>query len=234
MPFKGTCHLKGQVKKFRARDVCERAGEIHQPYLARTMHGRSDLAPVRHACHQRDRRRALPQFMKIPVLVLIMAMSIASARAELALVGIMITAERPMFVLSSEQEKTSGWITIGQTFDGYTIVAFEPGSELLVLEKEGKRQELRLRQAKVGEARVVEAKPEDPKARLRTLKGLELAYELAKNGDQQLADLLQRYQEMKLAESQNSPGYAEYAFKWIKKRIDDVATEKAAKLLAEK
>ena len=167
--------------------------------------------------------------MKIPVLVFILAMSIASARAELALVGIMITAERPMFVLSSEQEKTSGWITIGQSFDGFTIVAFDPESELLAVEKDGKRQELRLRQAKVGEA-----KPEDLKARLRTLKGLELAYELAKNGDQQLADLLQRYQGMKLAESQNSPGYENYAFAWIKKRIDDVATEKAAKLLAEK
>ena len=127
-----------------------------------------------------------------------------------------------MFALSSEQEKTSGWITIGQSFDGFTVVAFDPASELLVLEKEGKRQELRLRQAKVREA-----KPEDPKARLRALKGLELAYELAKNGDQQLADLLKRYQQ-----TDGVPD--EYATAWLKKRIDEVATEHAAKLLAEK
>jgi type II secretory pathway component PulC len=169
-----------------------------------------------------------PASMKISVLVLTLAMSIASARANLALTGIMITSERPMFVLSSEQEKTSGWITIGQSFDGYTIVAFDPGSELLVLEKDGKRQELRLRQAKVGEA-----KPEDAKARLRTLKGLELAYELAKNGDQQLADLLQRYQQATTTTVENG-GQDKYAVAWLKKRIDEVATEKAAKLLVEK
>jgi hypothetical protein len=167
--------------------------------------------------------------MKIPVLVFTLAISIVSLRAELALVGIMISSERPLFSLSSGEEKTSGWITIGQSFDGFTIVAFDPGSELLVLEKDGKRQELRLRQAKVGEA-----KPEDPKARLRTLKGLELAYELAKNGDQEMAGWLKRYQQATLAESQNSPGRDKYAFEWIKKRIDEVATEKAAKLLAEK
>ena len=134
-----------------------------------------------------------------------------------------------MFVLSSAKEKTSGWITIGQGFDGFTIVAFDPESELLAVEKDGKRQELRLRQAKVGEAKIDEAKPEDPKARLRTLKGLELAYELAKNGDQQVADLLKRYQGMML-----SPQKDTYAFAWLKKRIDEVATEQAAKLLAEK
>ena len=163
-------------------------------------------------------------FMKISIVVLALAMSIASARADFALVGIMITSERPMFALSSEKEKESGWITIGQSFVGYTIVAFDPGSELLAVEKDGKRQELRLRQAKVGEA-----KPEDPKARLRTLKGLELAYELARNGDQNLADLLKRYQEMML-----SPQKDTYAFAWLKKRIDEVAAGKAAKLLAEK
>jgi hypothetical protein len=167
--------------------------------------------------------------MKTAVVVFALAILVASLRAELALTGIMITAERPMFALSSEQEKTSGWITIGQSFDGYTIVAFDPESELLAVEKDGKRQELRLRQAKVGEA-----KPEDPKARLRTLKGLELAYELAKNGDQHLADLLKRYQQMTMAESQNSPGFDKYAFTWLKKRIDEVATEQAAKVLAGK
>jgi hypothetical protein len=162
--------------------------------------------------------------MKISVLVLALAMSIASLRAELALTGIMITAERPMFVLSSEQEKTSGWITIGQSFDGFTIVAFDPESELLAVEKDGKRQELRLRQAKVGEA-----KPEDPKARLRTLKGLELAYELAKNGDQEMAGWLKRYQDAMLSQQNDT-----YAIKFIKKRIDEVAAKNVAKLLAEK
>ena len=85
-----------------------------------------------------------------------------------------------------------------------------------------------MRQAKVGEA-----KPEDPKARLRTLKGLELAYELAKNGDQQVAELLARYQQAIGPELQIGVR-EQYAITWLKKRIDEVATEKAAKLLAEK
>jgi len=167
--------------------------------------------------------------MKTAVVVFALAMLAASLRAELALTGIMITAERPMFVLSSAKEKTSGWITIGQGFDGFTIVAFDPESELLAVEKDGKRQELRLRPAKVGEAKIDEAKPEDPKARLRTLKGLELAYELAKNGDQEMAGWLKRYQDAMLSQQNDT-----YAIKFIKKRIDEVAAKNVAKLLAEK
>jgi len=86
-----------------------------------------------------------------------------------------------------------------------------------------------LRQAKVGEAKIDEAKPEDPKARLRTLKGLELAYELAKNGDQEMAGWLKRYQDGML-----SPQNDTYVMKFIKKRIDEVAAKNVAKLLAEK
>ena len=67
---------------------------------------------------------------------------------------------------------------------------------------------------------------------MRTLKGLELAYELAKGGDQKMAEMLKRYQDAML-DLQSGKG-EKYAVAWLKKRIEEVAPEQAAKLLAEK
>ena len=51
----------------------------------------------------------------------------------------MTTSEGSRFVLSVEKDRTSGWLAVGQKFDGCTIIAFESKAELLTVEKDGKR-----------------------------------------------------------------------------------------------
>lgn len=164
--------------------------------------------------------------MKQFVLGLILVLSVSALHAELEFAGLLVTSERTSFVLSAEGARNSGWITFGQKFDGYTIVAFEPQAELLVIEKDGRQQKLRLRASKI-----TEAKPEDRKARLRSLQGMELAYELAKD-DPAIADMLVRYHEalLSIQKGQRNP----HAVAFLKSRIEKLTADKAAQVRAEK
>src|SRR5215813_4630308 len=72
------------------------------------------------------------------------AASVISARSEIVFQGYMTTSEGSRFVLSVEKDRTSGWLAIGEKFDGCTIIAFESKAELLTVEKEGKRSIIHL------------------------------------------------------------------------------------------
>ena len=61
------------------------------------------------------------------------------ARADIIFQGYMTAPEGPLFVLSVGKERTSGWLGVGQKFDGFTIMAFDSKAELLTVEKDGKR-----------------------------------------------------------------------------------------------
>lgn len=165
--------------------------------------------------------------MRYSVLLVAFGLSIASARADLALDGFMVNSGHPLFVLSDEKAKESDWITIGQVFEGFKVVAFDPKLEVLVVEKDGKRQELRLR-----ESNIRDANAEDRKARLKSLKGMELAYEVAKGGNQEMTDLLERYQECLLSLEDGRPVQA--AVDFLRLTCEQKAAEKAAQILAEK
>lgn len=121
-----------------------------------------------------------------------------SARGEIVFNGITVARGQPRFSLFSEEGKTNEWISLGESFSGFTAVEFDPQTEVLTLEKNHFRKELRL-QGSV----VKDAGPEDAKARIRNLKGLELAYELAKQGDEKIKALLTTYQRIlaRLAEA---------------------------------
>lgn len=160
------------------------------------------------------------------LLGLLLLLSI-SLRGEIAFKGFMITKEKPLFVLSIDGQATSSWLSIGQVFEGFSIVAFDPKTDLLTVEKSGKRETLRLADGKVRSAA-----PADHKARLRTLKGLELAYEVAKGGDDQMFDMLGRYQEALRAE--HIAGKPDAALQFLRMRVERLATEKAAGILVEK
>src|SRR5262249_40068767 len=84
------------------------------------------------------------QKMKIRFAIASFAICAGSAFAEIVFQGYMTTAERSMFVLSIDKEKTSGWLAVGQKFDGISIIAFDSKTELLTVEKDGKRQEIHL------------------------------------------------------------------------------------------
>jgi hypothetical protein len=171
--------------------------------------------------------------MKKAALAIVLLLSFATLRAEPEFVGFMIRAQIPVFLLSVGQEKTSAWLSIGQSFDGFQIVAFDPRSDLLVIEKEGKRQEIRLQQS-----HILESQPEDPKERLRPLEGLTLAYAIARGGDKEMIDLLTRYQQA-LTALQSGPTDSRAATgtisaeKFLAQLIEQKAAQKKAQILNE-
>ena len=82
--------------------------------------------------------------MKILLVFVWCVVSVISARAEIVFQGYMTTSEGSRFVLSVEKDRTSGWLSVGQKFDEYTIIAFESKAELLTVEKDGKRSVIHL------------------------------------------------------------------------------------------
>jgi biopolymer transport protein ExbD len=87
--------------------------------------------------------------MKTSWAIVAVAISVASAHAEIIFRGYMITAGRPQFVLSIDKEQTSGWYTLGQSFSGFTIVDFDVTTEVLTIEKDGKMRVLHLVRGKI-------------------------------------------------------------------------------------
>src|SRR3954468_9990871 len=95
--------------------------------------------------------------MRIPLFFLLCVVSVVSARAEIVFQGYLTTSEGSRFVLSVEKDRTSGWLALGQKFDGCTIIAFEAKAELLTVEKDGKRSVIHLVDGRIqstSEARV--------------------------------------------------------------------------------
>jgi len=86
--------------------------------------------------------------MKIPLVFASCVICVASASAEVVFQGYMTTSEGSLFVLSVEKERSSGWLAIGQQFDGVSIVAFDSKAELLTVEQDGKRKAIHLADGK--------------------------------------------------------------------------------------
>lgn len=79
---------------------------------------------------------------------------VVCARADARLEGYLVTSEHPLFVLSVEQ-KTSDWLAIGKSFEGFTLLGFDSKAERLTVEKDGKRLVLPLADGKSRSARGV-------------------------------------------------------------------------------
>src|SRR3954471_22550349 len=77
--------------------------------------------------------------MKRPLVGVWWVASLVSARAEIIFQGYMNTSEGSRFVLSADKAETSGWLGVGDTFNGFTLLRFDPKAEVLTLEKDGKR-----------------------------------------------------------------------------------------------
>lgn len=87
--------------------------------------------------------------MKTHLAILALMLGAAAAKAEVVFQGYMTTAGQSSFVVSVDKDKTSGWLTRGQEFAGVSIIAFDPKTELLTVEKDGKRQTIPLAGGKV-------------------------------------------------------------------------------------
>jgi hypothetical protein len=82
--------------------------------------------------------------MRTHTIMCLFMLCASSARAEILFQGYMISSGKALFVLSVDKEKVSGWLSTGQNFDGYSLRDFDPKTETLTVEKEGRRQALRL------------------------------------------------------------------------------------------
>jgi hypothetical protein len=111
--------------------------------------------------------------MKHPIILLIaFGLCAVYARAEIIFQGYMVTSEKPLFILSVDKEKTSGWLALGQNFAGFSLFAFDAKSEVLTVEKGGQRHFLHLVDGKVqngGEA----TKPPVPQPIVISIGGLD-------------------------------------------------------------
>jgi len=85
----------------------------------------------------------MPKMKIIVALVSFMTCAIAYA-SDAIFQGYMMTSGKPLFVISTDPGKTSGWLNVGQTFEGFLIFGFDGKSETLTLDKDGRRQILPL------------------------------------------------------------------------------------------
>jgi hypothetical protein len=78
----------------------------------------------------------------------------AAARAELEFAGYFITAQEARFTLTDRDlNRSSGWLKLGQSFAGHTLVAFDRSRHSLTVRRGDETTILALRAAKVQEGR---------------------------------------------------------------------------------
>ena len=76
--------------------------------------------------------------------------SIAAARADLEFTGFFATSKESVYMLTDKKSNhTSGWLKVGDSFEGYTIEAFEKDNDVLVLRRGPNVLRLPIRQSKV-------------------------------------------------------------------------------------
>lgn len=93
-------------------------------------------------------------------IIFLLPCTVFSAWGSPVFQGYMTNAGKSQFVLSSEDAKsTSGWLGLGQSFDGYAVVGFDAASEDLTVEKNGRREVLHLAQGRVTPGGAAKAAP---------------------------------------------------------------------------
>src|SRR5688572_1635383 len=76
-------------------------------------------------------------------------------RADIEFVGILATNQSSHYALGDTTTGKTDWVTTGGTFAGYTLVAYEPKIETIVLRRDGAELRIKLKNdAKVKEARL--------------------------------------------------------------------------------
>lgn len=84
--------------------------------------------------------------MKLKLLILT-AVTAASALAADSLPlfnAVLSMGKSHRFVLAEQDGKPSGWLNLGDTYDGYKLAAYDPAASTLELEKDGKKMKITL------------------------------------------------------------------------------------------
>jgi hypothetical protein len=70
-------------------------------------------------------------------------------RGDMEFSGFFITSKESLFVITdTESKRSSGWLKIGQSFSGYTVMSFDRNHEMLTLGRGDRSLELPLRASK--------------------------------------------------------------------------------------
>jgi len=88
-------------------------------------------------------------------ILLLLALSAASLRAELQFTGYFLTTNESLFTLSDKGSgESSGWLRVGESFHSYTIKSFDREHEVITVEKDGRPFRLNLRESKVKDGKM--------------------------------------------------------------------------------
>ena len=101
----------------------------------------------------------LPRIRSFPAVLALVTVFLcaatASLRADLEFVGILATSQTTRFALADTSTGQSDWKERGQTFAGYTVIAYDPKEETLLLRRDAQDLRVRLKDdAKVKAARL--------------------------------------------------------------------------------
>jgi hypothetical protein len=91
---------------------------------------------------------------KLFLLLLIPAAALPAATDDnIEFSGVLVVPDKTTVHLASRSSGTSAWIALGQSFEGYTVSAYEAKTDTVVLTKEGVTLRVRLNTAKVKEGK---------------------------------------------------------------------------------
>ena len=91
------------------------------------------------------------------VLFLVVLLS-SGLRGELEFSAFVVLQKSELFVLRDlEQDQTSGFLNLGQSFHGYTLKSFDKNREVVTVQKDGRDFEIRLKESKVKDGKLTVA-----------------------------------------------------------------------------
>ena len=108
------------------------------------------------------------------VALLLLAGTLLAAQPEIEFVGVLGSGRETRVALKTKSSDQTRWVSVGQTFAGYTVASFDPKAEAVTLTRDGQQVRVPLRQARVA-AGTAEAPPEIKKAVLNNLRQLAAA-----------------------------------------------------------
>jgi len=162
------------------------------------------------------------RFLPIAVLA---SFAVCAAHADTKFTAYMVTKDQPLFIVEADGA-ASVWLPLGGEFHGRRLSAFDPKTETLTVDNSGVKESLPLKASKVSAAQV------DPNETLRTLKGMALAYEVARWGDENMRLLLIRYQQVLAAVANGAKGQQD-VLGFLRMNVDRLAADGAQKILGQ-
>ncbi|HEU5080083.1 MAG TPA: hypothetical protein VFT72_12790 [Opitutaceae bacterium] len=109
------------------------------------------------------------------------------ARADLEWRGMLVEKDTPRFALVDTASGDSKWVQVGGAFLAYSVENYDADKQVLTLNRDGTRIELKLNAA------AATPPPEPPTDDTAGLYGMPLAEALANRGDEQLKALLDQH-----------------------------------------